>query len=138
MAVKKTWSNTIKPDHDREVFTVLRMVRESGKTDTEICRQAGISPQTLKNWRKGYLNGGTRYPSGINLSLVAQAAGYMKVWVPNGTQSLTNVVPFPDEEPSSGKRRTRSTSRRNGTTTIQVPTSARRKKAARQSVAIAV
>lgn len=109
MALKtKTYTRIVKPDHDREVFTVLRMVRESGESDKEICEQAGISPTTLKKWRLGYQNGGTRYPTGINLALVAQAAGYVKVWVPTGTQSLKDAVPFADEEPTAGKKRSRS------------------------------
>jgi len=108
MALKtKAYTKVVKPDHDREIFTVLRMVRESGKSDKEICEQAGISPTTLRKWRLGYQNGGTRYPTGINLALVAQAAGYVKVWVPFGTQSLKDAEPFAEEEPSAGKKRSR-------------------------------
>lgn len=63
-----------RPERDREVFAVLRLIR--GQTPEDVQRKAGVSAQTIRNWRKDIHHGGTRYPQHWTLSRVARAYGY--------------------------------------------------------------
>lgn len=63
-----------RPERDREVFAVLRLIR--GRTPEEVGQKSGISPQTIRNWRKSIERGGTRYPQHWTLSRVARAYGH--------------------------------------------------------------
>lgn len=95
--MQKTWKRAILPDHDRDVFVVLRMVKESGMSDREVAIKSGISPHTIANWRKGYKNGGTRYPSNVRLENVATACGYSRAgWAKSGFQDVKKAEFFDD------------------------------------------
>lgn len=92
----RKWKKAVKPEFDREVFTILRMIKLSGKSDKELSLESSIAVSTIRKMRIGYKYGGTRYPRSITLQLLAQAAGYVKVWVPAGTQDLSKAIPFDD------------------------------------------
>lgn len=66
-----------RPERDREVFAILRLIR--GKTPDEVASKSGLSPSTIRNWRKSIENGGTRYPQHWTLSRVARAYGHRYV-----------------------------------------------------------
>jgi hypothetical protein len=99
----KRWTRPVKIEYDREVFEVLHMIRNSGKTDKEVAAEANsrfesatktgkiITPQTIHNWRIGYAHGGTRYPAGFRLRAVAEVCGYRTAWVPAGSNEQTPV-----------------------------------------------
>jgi len=58
---------------DREVFDLLRAIRES--SNREIAERAGISASTIANWRRPINEGGTRHPQFYTMQRVARAAG---------------------------------------------------------------
>ena len=114
------------PDHDKEVFTILRMIRASGKTDKEISILSGINIKTIRRMRIGYQNGGTKYPRGITLTLLAEAAGYVRLWV--STEDHKTVF--------EGKESAATSIRTKGNGKSRIVTSATRK-TARQKIAVA-
>jgi len=40
-----------------------------------VAKRSGLSPTTIANWRKGWKNGGTRFPQRWALAAVAAVAG---------------------------------------------------------------
>lgn len=63
-----------RPERDRALFTVLRLVR--GKTDSEAVGNSGVSPQTMRKWRMTVDAGGTRFPQFFTMDRVLRANGY--------------------------------------------------------------
>lgn len=63
-----------RPERDRAIFTVLRLVR--GKTDAEVAGKSGVSPQTIRKWRLTTDAGGTRFPQFFTMDRVLRAHGY--------------------------------------------------------------
>lgn len=98
MKKRRKWSRPVKPDYDRKVFTVLRMIKQSGKKDSEIAKECFVSSSTIRNWRRGYQNGGTRYGSSICLDAVARVCGFESVYVDN-VQNLGKAERFDDDRP---------------------------------------
>ena len=106
----RAWNRPIKIEYDREVFEVLHMIKNSGKSDAEVAQEANtkfttatktgkvITPQTIHNWRIGYALGGTRYPAGFRLRAVAEVCGYRTTWVPTGSNDPSSAVEFRGKE----------------------------------------
>ena len=69
-----------RPEQDRLVFEVLRLIREMSPADVAKRASYGrgmgrVSAQTIRKWRLPVKDGGTRYPQAITLQAVARAAG---------------------------------------------------------------
>lgn len=106
----KKWTRPIKIEYDREVFEVLHMLRNSGKSDKEAAEEANtqftaatpsgkiITPQTIHKWRIGYAHGGTRYPAGFRLRAIAEVCGFRVAWVPKGSNDPNSIVSFDGDE----------------------------------------
>jgi transposase-like protein len=62
-----------RPEYDNAIHDVLHNLRD--RSAAAIARDTWVSPSTINNWRKGYENGGTRYPQHTTLSAVARVAG---------------------------------------------------------------
>jgi len=63
-----------RPDHDRAIFTVLHAIRDM--KPSEIAAKSFVSASTIYKWRKGWQNGGTRFPQHMTLAAVARIAGF--------------------------------------------------------------
>ena len=94
MKSKRKWKKEVKPLYDRQVFTVCQMMHRSGMKHSEIAAQSGVSVPTLKNWRKGYKEGGTRYPASWRLDAVAKACGYRRAWVHADDVNIIGEIHF--------------------------------------------
>jgi hypothetical protein len=104
---KRKWKRKENPLYDREIFTVLHMIRINNISDKDIELNTGITRQTLKNWRLGYQNGGTRYPANWRLTAVAEFCGFKKIWVDSSVQDLSKAIPFepPESEMKPPKKK---------------------------------
>lgn len=71
MAKKR--ARNVYPEFDRMVFDVAHAL--VGMSAKEVAEKAGISINTVYNIRKGPKFGGTRYPRGLTLQRMLQAAG---------------------------------------------------------------
>lgn len=76
VAVKPKKAPTVdtSTSRDRQMFTLLRIIRD--KKATEIARKAKVSPSTVYKWRKDPANGGTMYPKANTMIRVLMSYGY--------------------------------------------------------------
>lgn len=84
---------------DQEIHMILNMIRRQNISDKDVCEHVGMTRATLRNWRKGPAHGGTRYPANWRIKRAAEAAGFVRIYVPAGTQSLRDAEPFDDSTP---------------------------------------
>lgn len=62
-----------RPEYDRAIFEVLHAIRDL--TSKEVAAKTYVSAKTIDNWRRGWRNGGTRYPQHHTLAAVAAVVG---------------------------------------------------------------
>lgn len=58
--------------YDPAMKLTVEVILNSGKSDSQIARETGISTQTLRNWRKRR----TRRPQNITLDFALRSCGY--------------------------------------------------------------
>lgn len=71
---RRKWTRPERPAYDRTVFEVLHSL--AGQSAGSIAKQTWVSPSTIRAWRRGYENGGTRHPQHSTLAAVAAVAGF--------------------------------------------------------------
>ena len=69
-----------RPEYTRATFEVLHAIRDM--SPGEIAGKCYVSASTIYKWRKGWNNGGTRYPQHHTLLAVARVAGLTFKLVP--------------------------------------------------------
>ncbi len=74
MKQRRKWRRKNKPKMDQLVFDVLHHI--ANQPATVVASKTWVSPGTISKWRRGYENGGTRYPQAITLQAVAEVAGF--------------------------------------------------------------
>lgn len=72
--MRKSPVRKARPDHDRAIFAVLHAIKDMKAS--EVAKKSFVSASTVYKWRKGWQNGGTRFPQHMTLAAVARIAGF--------------------------------------------------------------
>lgn len=88
MKRRRKFINTC-PEYTRATFEVLHAIRDM--TPAEVASKCYVSASTIYKWRKGWKNGGTKYPQHHTLMAVARVAGLKFKLVPADDKTEAKV-----------------------------------------------
>lgn len=90
--MKRKKTVAIRPEYTRATFEVLHAIRDM--TPGEVASKCYVSASTIYKWRRGWQNGGTKYPQHHTLLAVARVAGLTFKLVPHDgkEEKLPRVV----------------------------------------------
>ena len=72
--MRKSPSRKSRPEYDRAIFEVLHAIKDMKAS--QVSAKTFVSQTTIYKWRKGWQNGGTRFPQHVTLAAVARMAGF--------------------------------------------------------------
>lgn len=64
-----------RPDYDRSMVEVLKAIKDLSPQDVSRLSKGGVAAETIRKWRLGWNNGGTRFPQAYTLNEAAKAIG---------------------------------------------------------------
>ena len=75
MAKRPLPKRKARPDFDRSMVEVLKAIRDLTPTEVSRMSKGGVAASTVRKWRLGWNNGGTRFPQAYTLNEAAKAIG---------------------------------------------------------------